>query len=116
MSPRLTQLVFVLLFFSCSTTKKTEKEAVFNQEKRYLILTADDFGASKNINDGIKFAAEQNAITTISALSNFNEALPDLKEIADSHPEIGIGVHLNIITRKPFPKSKKIFVQTRNST
>ena len=68
---------------------------------RYLIITADDFGASLNINEGIKFAAEHKAITSISVLSNFTESLPELKKLADNHPDIGIGVHLNIITGKP---------------
>ena len=69
--------------------------------ERFLIITADDFGASKNINEGIKFAAENKAITSISVLSNFKESLPDLKKISENHPDIGIGVHLNISTGKP---------------
>ena len=45
-------------------------------QERYLIITADDFGASRNINEGIKIAADEKAITTISALTNFKESLP----------------------------------------
>ena len=86
---------------SCSSSKDTAVKNESSPKQRYLILTADDFGASKNINEGIKYAADNNGITTISVLSNFSESLPDLHEIAQNHPEIGIGVHLNIVTGKP---------------
>ncbi len=76
--------------------------------KRNLIITADDFGASNNINEGIEIAAEKGVITTISALSNFTESLPLLKKISENHPEIGMGVHLNITTGKPILGSGQV--------
>ena len=79
----------------------TKKTTISSYSEKYLILTADDFGASKNINEGIKFAAGNKAITSISVLSNFTESLADLKKITKNHPGIGIGVHLNIATGKP---------------
>ena len=82
-------------------TSKPKLPKTPSLSKRYLILTADDFGASKNINEGIKFAVENKAITSISVLSNFTASLPDLKEISEKHQYIGIGVHLNIVTGKP---------------
>jgi len=69
--------------------------------ERNLIITADDFGASKNINEGIRIVANNHVITTISALTNFTESISELKKISEDHPKIGIGVHLNIITGKP---------------
>jgi predicted glycoside hydrolase/deacetylase ChbG (UPF0249 family) len=77
-------------------------------EEKFLIITADDYGASKNINEAIKIAADKNAITSISVLSNFSEALPELKKISRDHPEIGIGVHLNIVTGKPVTETSQI--------
>ena len=68
---------------------------------RKLIITADDFGAAKNINEGTILAAGKGAITEISALSNFKDCLPELKMVSDSFPDIGIGVHLNIEAGKP---------------
>ena len=76
--------------------------------ERFLIITADDFGASKNINEGIKFAADNKAITSISVLSNFNESLPDLKKISENHPDIGIGVHLNITIGIPILEAEQV--------
>ena len=68
---------------------------------RFLIITADDFGASTNINEGIAIAADKQIITTISVLTNFQESLQLLKNITKKHPSIGIGIHLNITTGKP---------------
>lgn len=75
---------------------------------RYLIITAEDFGASKNINEGIRIAADQNVITTVSALTNFSESLPELKKLSESHPDIGIGAHLNITTGKPLLGAEQV--------
>ena len=108
MSPRLTPLLIVVVFFSCSTSKDISLKYELDPQERYLILTADDYGASKNINDGIRFAADNNAITAISVLSNFRESLPGLKEISENHEEIGIGIHLNIVTGKPLMGKEKV--------
>ncbi len=101
MKIRLMTLLCIFQFLACTFARKTALTKVPDLPERFLIITADDFGASKNINEGIKFAAKNKAITTISALSNFNESLSDLKKISENHPDIGIGVHLNIITGKP---------------
>lgn len=101
MVSRLALLLLCCLLFSCSSSKKTGSTGISHENKRNLILTADDFGASQNINEGIRIAADNNAITAISVLTNFTESLPDLKEISRNHPHIGIGVHLNIVTGKP---------------
>lgn len=76
--------------------------------EKYLIITADDFGACCNINEGIRLAADNNSITAISAMTNFTPSLPELMSISRSHPEIGIGVHLNITTGKPLLPVKEI--------
>jgi len=94
-------LVNVFLCLRCVSDRNAKISECPSDQTRFLIVTADDFGASKNINEGIKLAAERNAITTISVLSNFSESLTDLKKISKSHPGIGIGVHLNITTGKP---------------
>jgi predicted glycoside hydrolase/deacetylase ChbG (UPF0249 family) len=100
--------ICTVFFVACTTIRKTAITKVPHIQDRFLILTADDFGASKNINEGIIIAADNNAITAISVLSNFKESLPDLKKISENHPEIGIGVHLNITTGKPVLGAKQI--------
>jgi predicted glycoside hydrolase/deacetylase ChbG (UPF0249 family) len=89
----------IVSYMSAQTNLRTMSPYL---QERLLIITADDFGASKNIDEGIEIAADKQAITTISALTNFTQALSDLKRIARNHPEIGIGVHLNITTGKPY--------------
>jgi len=69
--------------------------------ERSLIITADDFGASENINQGIKLAAELESISAISALVNFSGSIEALEEISQQNPQIGIGIHLNINTGRP---------------
>lgn len=69
--------------------------------KRSLIITADDFGVSENINQGIRLAAEHGSISAISAFTNFKGSITALEEISRQYPQIGIGVHLNINTGRP---------------
>jgi predicted glycoside hydrolase/deacetylase ChbG (UPF0249 family) len=101
MISRLIQYMCILLILSCSSVRNTSKNDISEISERFLIITADDFGASKNINEGIEIAADNTAITAISVLTNFSESLPELKQLSERHPDIGIGVHLNIITGKP---------------
>jgi|GEM_PF-767292 len=108
MTSKLTTLVGIVLLLSCSSIHKTELTDTEKRDERFLILTADDFGASENINEGIKFAVENNSITTISALTNFKESLSDLEKLSLEHPNIGIGVHLNIITGKPILEAEEV--------
>ncbi len=69
--------------------------------ERSLIITADDFGVSENINQGIRLAAELGCISAISALINFSGSIEALEDISRQNPQIGIGVHLNINTGRP---------------
>lgn len=108
MAPRITLLVCIFALFSCSSSKEAVVTSDSEPPERRLILTADDFGASKNINDGIRFAAESNAITAISALTNFRESLPELKEISEINGDIGIGAHLNISTGTPLLSPEEV--------
>jgi predicted glycoside hydrolase/deacetylase ChbG (UPF0249 family) len=97
-----------VLCLRCASDRNARVSELPYDQARFLIITADDFGASKNINEGIKLAADRNAITGISVLSNFSECLPELKNISVTHPEIGIGVHLNITTGKPVLSSAEV--------
>lgn len=106
-----THIILCFLFcFSFSCVSHRNAQVVINetQEERYLIITADDFGASKNINEGIKIAAENKSITSISVLSNFSESLTELLELTIKYPNIDIGVHLNIVTGNPILKVEEV--------
>lgn len=96
------------MLIACTSIKETSSNVTPYDRERILIITADDFGASENINDGIKIAADKKAITAISVMSNFTESLPELKQISENHPDIGIGIHLNIVTGKPILNAEQI--------
>src|SRR5665648_108940 len=100
MKVRLKTYLRIFPFVTFTSDRKTSLTEIPYVQERFLIITADDFGASKNINEGIKIAADTRAITAISVLSNFTESLLELKKISENHPNIGIGVHFNITTGK----------------
>jgi hypothetical protein len=58
-----------LSLVSCASSGPSPDAVPYRQE-RFVILTADDFGASENINEGIEFALSQGTITAVSALMN----------------------------------------------
>lgn len=97
-------LILFLVTISCKVTIPTNEihfHSTASKTTQYLILTADDYGVSENVNEGIEYAANLKLITAIEAMTNFAHSLPDLKNIQINHPEISIGVHLNITSGKP---------------
>ncbi len=75
--------------------------------KKNLIINADDFGMSREVNEGIKLGIEAGIITSVSLMVNmpfFESAMTYLKK----HPEISVGLHFNIT--EGFP------IQPRNQT
>ncbi|MDT8298209.1 MAG: ChbG/HpnK family deacetylase, partial [Spirochaetaceae bacterium] len=63
---------------------------------RFLIVTADDFGASDWIDRGIFQALETGQISTVSALTNYPRAADAIGRLRQDYPDVGIGIHLNI--------------------
>jgi predicted glycoside hydrolase/deacetylase ChbG (UPF0249 family) len=97
--PHASTWILVLFVFMTACAGVDTRPAA--EGAKYVIFTADDFGAARNINEGIELAADNGSLTAISALMNFRESWEDLKAIAAAHPVIGIGVHLNLTTGKP---------------
>jgi predicted glycoside hydrolase/deacetylase ChbG (UPF0249 family) len=87
-------------FVSCTTNHPAIAGEPYRVEK-LVIVTADDYGSSLNVNQGIEYAVRHGAITSLSVLGNATESLDDLARLSLEHPEIGIGVHLNLTTGKP---------------
>lgn len=98
----------LLPFSKAHSRGKKIRNAAADTGERYLIVTADDYGASRNINEGIELAASHNIITSIAALTNFRESLAGLKSITQKNPGIGIGVHLNNTTGTPLTNPELI--------
>lgn len=73
-----------------------------------FILNADDFGMSKEFNKAVLEGCNNGFLTSASLCANgeaFNAAVND---ILPECPEIGIGVHLNIIEGKSLTKCRLI--------
>jgi predicted glycoside hydrolase/deacetylase ChbG (UPF0249 family) len=64
-----------------------------------LIINADDFGMSNEVNEGTKEGIRQGIITSVSVMANmpyFDDAIRFLKK----HPEVSVGLHFNITEGK----------------
>jgi len=61
---------------------------------KYLIVNADDFGASSGINRGILEAHQRGILTSTSLMVNMPAALEAI-ELSRAFPKLGIGLHVN---------------------
>jgi predicted glycoside hydrolase/deacetylase ChbG (UPF0249 family) len=93
-------LIASMALLSCATGGPSQPPPQPAEEK-LVILTADDYGASRNINEGIELAAQEGSISEVSALGNFPGSLSGLGSLAVRCPGLGIGVHLNLTTGRP---------------
>src|SRR5882757_5858501 len=77
-----------------------------------LIINADDFGMSREVNEGTKQGIKQGIITSVSVMTNmpyFNEAVRFLKK----YPHVSVGLHFNITEGKSLllPKDAKNLIR-----
>ncbi len=101
MNGRALFLLWATISLAACASSGPSPEAVPYRQHRFVILTADDFGASDNIDEGIVFALERGAITAVSALMNLPASHDALRELAGRFPDAGIGVHFNLTTGAP---------------
>lgn len=74
-----------------------------------LIMNADDFGLSEAVNYGILKGFQDGILTSTTIMANmpgFDHAV----ELAKQHPEMHIGVHLNLTCYKPLLQTHKTLV------
>ena len=62
---------------------------------RFLIINADDFGASPGVNRGI-VEAHTNGIVTSTTLMVDRRDARGAAELADAHPGLGVGLHWDL--------------------
>lgn len=72
-----------------------------------LILNADDFGYTKEINRGIMHGMRNGIITSTTVLTNCEIDPSDCEELK-SIKHIGIGLHLNLTLEKPLTNGSSI--------
>jgi chitin disaccharide deacetylase len=70
-----------------------------------LIINADDFGASKGINEGIVRAYKEGIVTSTTVMTNMPEFKSAMK-VAKKNLGLGVGVHLNLVDGKGFVLGK----------
>lgn len=68
-----------------------------------IIINADDFGASREVNNAISELMSQGKITSASILANSPEYKRAV-EITKLYPECSFGVHLNLTEHRPLTK------------
>lgn len=78
------------------------------KETRYLIITADDFGASEAINSGVYDGINYGIINTVAAMVTFDDAAKSIKKLHRKNRKIGIGLHLSISSGKPVSQPNNV--------
>jgi len=79
-----------------------------------LVITADDFGISKKANEAILKAFKEGILTSTCIMANGEAFLHATDEILPQMPEIGLGVHLNIIEGKSLINKEKSLLCDKN--
>ena len=69
---------------------------------RKLVVNADDFGFTRDVNQGI-VEAHRNGILTATTLMANGEAFDDAVRLAHENPTLDIGAHLVLVGAPPFP-------------
>jgi predicted glycoside hydrolase/deacetylase ChbG (UPF0249 family) len=67
-----------------------------------LVVNADDFGFTRDVNQGI-IEAHRNGILTATTLMASGAAFDDAVRLARENPTLDIGVHLVLVGQPPFP-------------
>jgi predicted glycoside hydrolase/deacetylase ChbG (UPF0249 family) len=77
---------------------------------RKLVVNADDFGFTRDVNRGI-VEAHRNGILTSTTLMATGAAFDDAVALARENPALDIGVHLVLVGEPPFPITMPQFVR-----
>jgi predicted glycoside hydrolase/deacetylase ChbG (UPF0249 family) len=67
-----------------------------------LVVNADDFGFTRDVNQGI-IEAHRNGILTATTIMSVGGAFDDAVRLARENPSLDIGVHLVLVGQPPFP-------------
>jgi len=69
---------------------------------KQLIVNADDFGFTRDVNQGIVQAHQQGILTATTLMAN-GAAFADAVRLAKENPTLDIGCHLVLVGDPPFP-------------
>ena len=74
---------------------------------RRLIVNADDLGLSVAVSRGIEHAHRQGPVTSASLIANYPGFAEGVR-VAEENPELGVGVHLNLIRGEPLCRPEDV--------
>lgn len=77
---------------------------------KYLITNADDFGFTRDVNEGI-IHAHQQGILTATTLMATGAAFDHAVALAHNHPSLDVGVHLVLVGSNSFPPTLAALIQ-----
>ena len=75
--------------------------------EKKLIVTADDFGLTQGINEGIIDAHRRGIVTRTSIIAN-GEAFEHAVLLSKKHKDLKVGVHLTLVAESPINQPDKI--------
>lgn len=75
---------------------------------RYLIVNADDLGLSDGVTEGIIRAWRDGVVSSTSALVNVDGAMERIAAAHQAHPDMPIGLHLNITLGRPILPAEEV--------
>src|ERR1051326_1312693 len=75
--------------------------------KKKLIVTADDLGLTRRINEAIEKAHTEGIVTTASLMVN-GGAFESAADMLKSNPDLDAGIHLNLTEGRPVSPCEKI--------
>lgn len=82
--------------------------APVRQAKRVLIVNADDLGLTDGVTEGIVQAWRDGVVTSTSAMINMEGAPERVAAVRRAHPELPIGLHVNITAGRPVLPSERV--------
>jgi hypothetical protein len=74
---------------------------------KQLIINADDFGLTEGINEGVIYSVRHGVVTSTSLMTN-TEGFSQAVNMVRQYPNLGIGIHLNLVKGKPLSKASTI--------
>ena len=77
------------------------------EKHRRLIVTADDFGRSSEINQAVR-EAHQQGILTAASLMVAGDAFAGAVAVANENPRLGVGLHLTLCCGRPVLPANRI--------
>jgi hopanoid biosynthesis associated protein HpnK len=78
----------------CAENARAERSVEDHRSR--LIVNADDFGRSREINEAVLRAHRDGILTTASLMVN-GDAFEEAVALARQHPSLGVGLHLTLV-------------------